>query len=604
MCLASNIARRSGSAAYYARLGVPKDLQTILGKRELWESLRTKDAREARGRVAAVLARWHAEFADLRRRREATEADLQAVTWGHYQSEIEGHTAARRQLPTADEIAAAKQAARDEIEGSGLTAADGPLAPLSVAANVMVLSGQGELEREFRSRRKAELQKHVAQNETALVNDAARDVIRQNGFSIAEGSPAFRDLAQRLLRAELEGLRRAEEHDRGDYTGKPADPAVSQPRGLKAPVAAPGEGVLDLYTVFAAENPSGIKAETLKMNSEIIVWFSQHVGATFPASAIDKRAVREWKAALQRFPIKAAEVRDFRGLPFKKIIAENERLGRKTLSDRTVNKYLSALGAFCQWLMQNGHLENNPVDGMHLGEGKGQSKVRPYTPEQLTSIFGSPIFTGYLSDDQPHRVGAMQTRDHRFWLPLLSLFTGARMGELAQLLTTDVRQDRGRWIIHVTQEGDPTKVVKTKGSQRVIPVHPELERLGFIVFHAARQLAGDSRLFPEIEPDARGNLAGSYSRFFGRYVARIGVKEDASVNFHSFRHGMADALRRAGWRDEEFGFLLGHTKATTTGRYGILTEGDLAQRCKLIDAVAFPELSLSHLYPLVSVSRS
>jgi hypothetical protein len=36
--------------------------------------------------------------------------------------------------------------------------------------------------------------------------------------------------------------------------------------------------------------------------------------------------------------------------------------------------------------------------------------------------------------------------------------------------------------------------------------------------------------------------------------------------------------------------LLGHTKATTTGRYGILPEGILSERVKMIEAAAFPGL--------------
>lgn len=454
----------------------------------------------------------------------------------------------------------------------------------------------------MRQRRKAELEKHIASGETVLVADAAREIIRARNYAIEPGSGAWRDLCHRLMRAEIEALRRAEEHDRGDYTGKPRDPIIKPPlRLVQTPVAAPGEGVLELFDVFAAENPRGVKPDTLRMNREIIGWFAQHVGQTFPASAIDKKSVREWKLALGKFPIKATEVRELRGLSFKKIIATNEHLKRPALSDRTVNKYLSALGAYCQWFMQNGHIDTNPVDGMHLGKGNGQGKVRPYTTDQLTRIFASPLFTSCQSEDAPHRPGNLQIRDHRFWLPLLSLFTGARMGELAQLLTADVRQDRGRWIIHITREGDDAKTTKTKGSQRVVPVHPELEHLGFITFHAARAATGDARLFPEIKPDARGQLAGHYSRFWGRYVKRIGVKDDASVNFHSFRHGMADALRRAGYRDEEFGFLLGHTQATTTGRYGILAEGELMQRCAMIDAVSFPGLDLSRLAPTTAM---
>ncbi|MER2263895.1 site-specific integrase [Methylobacterium oxalidis] len=593
MCLASNIARRAGSASYYARLGVPKDLQPILGRRELWKSLGTKDAREAKARVATVLAQWHDEFAELRRRRDARPAtadDIQAEVWAHYRDELEQHDIVRRHLPTAAEIGKARSAAVTTFRAERIS---DPIAQIAVGAEALLMADQSELNRDIRIRRKAELEKHLAVNETVLVRDVALDLIDRNNYAIEPDTRAFRDLCHRLMRAEIEALRRVEEHDRGDYTGRPQDPIIKPPLKVVAPpVAAPGESILDLYETFANENPRNVKADTICMNREIVGWFAQHVGPTFPASAINKKAVREWKQALAQFPIKAAEVREFRGLKFKKIIAENERLKRPTLSDRTINKYLSALGAFCHWLMQNGHIETNPVEGMHLGKEKAKGKIKPYTSEQLSAIFSSPLFTGCQSEDAPHKPGTVQIRDHRYWLPLLSLFTGARMGELAQLLTADVREDRGRWILHITREGDDAKTTKTKGSQRVIPVHAELVRLGFLKFHEERVQAGEKRLFPEIKPDARGQLAGHYSRFYGRYVARIGVKLDASVNFHSFRHGMADALRRAGYRDEEFGFLLGHAQATTTGRYGILSEGDLARSCEMIDAVSFPGLSI------------
>jgi integrase len=593
MCLATNIARRAGSASYYARLSVPKDLQAIVGKKEVWKSLGTKDARQARALVAPVLAKWHAEFEELRRRRQATPDDVRAATWEHYKAEVEFHQQQRLSLPTKAEIDGAVDQARAAVaSGQGR---EGPIDLLNVVGDALVLKGQSEWQREQRTVRKATIEKHLAEGETALVEGWALDVIRREGWAMEPGSPAFRDLCQRLQRAELEALRRAEEHDRGDFTGKPNDPAVKAPAPNLHVIAAPGEGVMELFETFATENPKKVKPDTIRMNREIVGWFAQHVGPTFPASKIDKKAVREWKQALAKFPIKAAEVRDFRGLTFKKIIAANEHAKRQVLSETTINKYLSALGAFCQWLMQNGIIDSNPVDGMHLGKDR-RSKVRPYTPEELTRIFASPLFTGCLSEAEEHRPGNVRLADHRYWLPLLSLFTGARMNELAQLLVADVRQERGRWILHVTREGDETKTVKTKGSQRVIPVHPELERLGFLDYHTQRSAAGDRRLFPEIKPDARGHLSGHFSRFWGRYVARIGVKDDAAVNFHSFRHGMADALRRAGFRDEEFGFLLGHTQATTTGRYGILAEGDLTQRCKMIDAVEFPGLDLKHLY--------
>jgi len=66
--------------------------------------------------------------------------------------------------------------------------------------------------------------------------------------------------------------------------------------------------------------------------------------------------------------------------------------------------------------------------------------------------------------------------------------------------------------------------------------------------------------------DARGYISGTASSFFNDYFRTIGVKTDRKNNFHSLRHNVTDAFRAAGYLDEQDGVLLGHTKASTTGR--------------------------------------
>jgi len=47
--------------------------------------------------------------------------------------------------------------------------------------------------------------------------------------------------------------------------------------------------------------------------------------------------------------------------------------------------------------------------------------------------------------------------------------------------------------------------------------------------------------------------------------------------------------------DEQFNMLLGHTKATTTGKYGILPEGILSDRVKMIEAIVYPNVYTAKL---------
>src|SRR6478609_1770136 len=101
MSIATNVQRRPGSTVYYARLGIPPDLQPVLKKRELWKSLGTRDPREAREKAGPVLMHWRNQFAELRKRREPTPADLQAAVWSRYESELEHDRQRRAALPTA-----------------------------------------------------------------------------------------------------------------------------------------------------------------------------------------------------------------------------------------------------------------------------------------------------------------------------------------------------------------------------------------------------------------------------------------------------------------------------------------------------------------------
>ena len=127
-----------------------------------------------------------------------------------------------------------------------------------------------------------------------------------------------------------------------------------------------------------------------------------------------------------------------------------------------------------------------------------------------------------------------------------------------------------------------------------MPAHPAHVELGLLDHHKRMSVENQKWLFPEIKTDSHGSRAGRYSGFYGAYIAHIG-EADRSINFHSFRHGFADALRHTGFLDHEFAFLLGHTQNNVTGRYGALQEGDLARRVQIIGRVAYPDLDLPAL---------
>ena len=83
MALATNIVKRPGSSSYYVRLTVPADLREIYGRRQIWKSLGTASATEARAKAPTIVKAFQDEFTFRRRGREIVENDVAAIACKH-----------------------------------------------------------------------------------------------------------------------------------------------------------------------------------------------------------------------------------------------------------------------------------------------------------------------------------------------------------------------------------------------------------------------------------------------------------------------------------------------------------------------------------------
>ena len=415
---------------------------------------------------------------------------------------------------------------------------------------------------------------------------------RQGHHNYPKHGHDWRQLAMDLCAALYESLKRQDERDEGKFDGSPVLPTLVNVEPEEAVVtdSDKGVGVLDLFKQYAKENAKGVKQDTLAQGQRDVSLFVESMSARH-LSDIAKKAVREWKALLMSYPVKASETNAFKGMNMQQIIAANEKIKKPTISDGTVNRHLSSLGAFCDWLVRNEHLEKNPVEGLFQFVDKSVRSKKTFTSAQLTTLFTSPLFSGCTSDKKWQTAGTLKVRDHRFWIPYAMLYAGARLAEIAQLLVQDVKQMHGHWVIHVTQNGDDEKSVKTKGSMRIIPVHPELVRLGFIEYRNAMERAGNARLFPNAKRNDRGQMAADCSRNFNRYLTVLDIKAGRGLSLYSFRHGFIDALRRVGYLDDQIGLLVGHTSHTMTAQYGHIAPGTLALRVAMVEAVSYPGFS-------------
>ncbi len=184
----------------------------------------------------------------------------------------------------------------------------------------------------------------------------------------------------------------------------------------------------------------------------------------------------------------------------------------------------------------------------------------PFTTPELELLLSSPVFR-----DGARPVGGKG--EAAYWLPLISLYSGARRTEIAQLKVRDVRQsENGIWFFDFTASHDDQHV-KNMSSARWTPVHPKLIELGLLRYVGTRAgVAAPHAPWPGFEPPVEAK-AKAWTKWFGRYLGTH-VTTGRSKTFHSFRHTFKRACREAGIAEEIHNGLTGHSGGGVGRAYG------------------------------------
>lgn len=252
-------------------------------------------------------------------------------------------------------------------------------------------------------------------------------------------------------------------------------------------------------------------------------------------------------------------------------LAFKAKLVEEGQSPANIKQKLSRLRTLMQWAFDNGYAASNPAAGVTIKDTKAAKNERlPFDLPALNAIFSSPV---YERGERPVRLRG----EAGFWLPLLALFTGARLEELGQLRPKDVAertyvdsngQELSAWFILIREDAEDGLKLKTAESARHLPVHGELIRLGFLDFVTAARAAKQQRLFPLLRPDKYGSLTAKWGENWSVYRREVcGVTERRMV-FHSFRHTFKDYTRLAGIDEGIQRQLMGHSARDVADDYG------------------------------------
>ncbi|MNQ99076.1 Tyrosine recombinase XerD [compost metagenome] len=190
------------------------------------------------------------------------------------------------------------------------------------------------------------------------------------------------------------------------------------------------------------------------------------------------------------------------------------------------------------------HYEHpNVFDGLKIKRAKQETTRTAYANEEAKELIK---FANKQSDSYKNMI-------------LLGLYTGCRANELAQLYTSDVVEIDGIWSILI-QATKADQKLKTKNASRIVPVHSELIRAGFIEF--MRGKGHDCRLFPEFKYSP---VDGCSKAFVQWYIHHKPVAK----TYHEIRHSFATQLRKHDVSLNIAAQLLGHgTGSISWDRYG------------------------------------
>jgi integrase len=219
---------------------------------------------------------------------------------------------------------------------------------------------------------------------------------------------------------------------------------------------------------------------------------------------------------------------------------------------------LAGLKTVFGWAVANRKIASNPAAGITIKLGKpAKLRSKGFTESEATAIL-SAAFRHASSTERPQTVAAKR------WGPWLCAYTGARVGEVAQLRKQDVRREGEHWVMRITPEAG---TVKTNEARDVV-LHPHQIETGFPEFVAG---APNGHLFltPSKAGDVLGPLQGLKNRL-AEFARRIVPDPNVAPN-HGWRHRFKTVGMDCGIPPRILDSIQGQAPRSVADTYGDVT---------------------------------
>jgi len=403
---------------YSARLVVPKNLRSIVGKAEL-ETQLGADRRQALAKLPSAVAALQEQIALAEQQAKLKSSpvslryplSIEQIASRHYQSLIVFDEQIRQSDPRFSNIGI------DDVYVENLRA--------GIAGRL----SDDQL--------------------NLLVGDRIERFRLLGNTSVQQGSTDWRKLAMALCVSEYEALARSAERDEGIFNGAPDHPQLV--KAIEAPE--PHEpvdlmGLLDEYIKELERQGKGKEAR--KRWTPVFTDLVKLVGHS-DASRLTDDDVRNWR---------------------------NKKL--ETLSSKTVGDvYMASVRAVLNWAVAEKKIPRNPAGDVKVRkQKKAKTREKGFRDDEALAIL--KFCRTYQSKEvaNPRNREAPKTTAAKRWASVLCAFTGARIVEIMQLRKEDVRKEGDVHVIRITPDAGSVKT----GQFRDVPLHKQIIDEGFLKF--------------------------------------------------------------------------------------------------------------------------
>lgn len=443
--MAAYVWRRKGISVLWFQRRAPDDIRPIVGKRVIQEPLNTRSPSDAAALARIRAAQLDREWAIIRARKVVQDGRVDAgsiLRWS--KAVVLNDDLARRQagelkpgqpyqLPekffaALQEKARAIRQTQDEIDPNvGLSATEIFDMMVRVIETVLTAYLNGlPGEQELLERYEQTTGNSVPENERPEITQLIRDLI------------------DRLVPALLE-------RSRDPVTLAMAEPEPTPKVGIRL------ETFRDRFF-----NQVSIARHTWTRVKRAFFMLDRLVGNS-DIRTVNKDHARELRDILLSYPIGKSEGRVADRMKIRDI---PKRKWDRTITGVTVKQYVGVLSQAWKWGMSEGLVDDNPFVGLHIREDGAETaqrvERRDYHHQELSQLFKSPLFTTCKSELKLSLPGNLKVRDHRYWLPWLALYTGARLSELCQLEKANLKRDGKVWYLEITTIDEDNARKKTQ----------------------------------------------------------------------------------------------------------------------------------------------